>query len=54
MREKRSFNMLSFAMTENNNNRLKGTKQNTINNNTVTVTNGSTQTDREVQLVTTI
>lgn len=37
MREKRSFNLLSFAITDNNNTRLEGTKQNTINNNTVTV-----------------
>lgn len=37
MREKRSFNLLSFAVTDNSNTRLEGTKQNTINNNTVTV-----------------
>lgn len=54
MREKRLFNLSSFAITENNNTRLEGTKQNTINNNSVTVTNGSTPTDRKVQLVTTI
>lgn len=53
-REKRSFNLLNFAITENKNTRLEGTKQNTMNNNTVIVTNGCTPTDRKVQLVTTI